>query len=136
MRIAVPGTHGRGKTTLIDDFADAHRDYERELEPYWALAQQGVVFADGVSLPDLEAQLEASVGMILARASDPKVIFDRCPIDFIAYLEAVAEGEGIEWTPTGKLLGKIERALAAVDLLVFLPLSHPDEIATTIEFPR
>lgn len=136
MRIAVTGTHGSGKTTLIDDFADAHRDYEREQEPYWALAQQGVVFADGVSLPDLEEQLEASVGMILARAGDPKVIFDRCPIDFIAYLEVVSEGEGIEWAPTGKLLGKIERALAALDLLVFLPLSQPDEIATTIEFPR
>ena len=136
MRIAVTGTHGIGKTTLIDDFADAHRDYEREQEPYWALAQQGVVFADGVSLPDLEEQLEASVGMILARASDHKVIFDRCPIDFIAYLEVVAEEEGIEWAPTGKLLGRIERALAALDLLVFLPLSQPDQIATTIEFPR
>lgn len=136
MRLAVTGTHGSGKTTLIDDFADAHRDYDREQEPYWALAQQGVVFADGVSLPDLEEQLEASVGMILARAGDPRVIFDRCPLDLIAYLEVVAEGEGIDWSPTGKLLGRIERALAALDLVVFLPLSQPDEIATAIEFPR
>lgn len=136
MRIAVTGTHGSGKTTLIDDFVDTHRDYEREQEPYWALAQQGVPFADGVSLPDLERQLAASAGMILARGGDAKVIFDRCPIDFIAYLEVVAEGEGGEWAPTGKLLGRIERALAALDLLVFLPLSQPDEIATTIEFPR
>jgi hypothetical protein len=136
MRIAVTGAHGTGKTTLIDDFSDARRGYEREQEPYWSLAQQGVPFADGVSLPDLEQQLEASVGLILARAADPDVIFDRCPIDFIAYLEIVAEAEGGEWTPTGRLLGRIERALAALDLVVFLPLSQPDEIAATIEFPR
>ncbi|RYE11406.1 MAG: hypothetical protein EOP22_00685 [Hyphomicrobiales bacterium] len=136
MRIAVTGTHGSGKTTLIDDFVDRHRHYERELEPYWALAQNGVPFADGVSVPDLEEQLEASIGMILARATDGDVIFDRCPLDFIAYLEVVAEGQGFDWSPTGRQLGRIEQALAALDLLVFLPLHRPDEIAATIEFPK
>jgi hypothetical protein len=136
MRIAVTGTHGSGKTSLIDDFADRHRDYEREEEPYWALAQNGVPFADGVSLPDLEEQLEASAGMIIARAGDANVIFDRCPLDFIAYLEVVGEGQGIDWAPSGKQLARIERALAAIELLVFLPLSRPDEIGTAIEFPK
>ena len=32
MRIAVTGTHGSGKTTLIDDFVEAHPDHEREHE--------------------------------------------------------------------------------------------------------
>ena len=136
MRIAVTGTHGSGKTSLVDDFVDRHRHYEREDEPYWALVQNGVPFADGVSLPDLEEQLEASTGMILARAGDKDVIFDRCPFDFIAYLEVVAEGQGIDWAPPGKLLARIERALAAIELLVFLPLSRPDEIGTAIEFPK
>ena len=136
MRIAVTGTHGSGKTTLVDDFMERHLNYERELEPYWALAQNGVAFADGVSLPDLEEQLEASVRMILARADDLDVVFERCPVDFIAYLEVVGEAEGVEWLPTGKLLTGIERALSAIDLLVFLPLSRPNEIATRIELPR
>jgi hypothetical protein len=135
MRIAVTGTHGSGKTTLIDDFTALRPDYDRELEPYWALAQDGIPFADGVSQPALEQQIEASTAMILARADSPRVIFDRCPLDFIAYLEIVGEGEGHEWEPTGKLLGKIERSLACLDLIVFLPLSQPDEIATRIEFP-
>lgn len=136
MRIAVTGTHGSGKTTLIDDFADLHRDYEREEEPYWALAQNGVPFADGVSLPDLEEQLAASAEMIIARAGDADVIFDRCPLDFIGYLEVVGEGQGIEWAPSGKLLARIERALLALELIVFLPLSQPDEISVSIEFPK
>jgi hypothetical protein len=74
--------------------------------------------------------------MIAARADDLDVIFDRCPVDFIAYLEVLGEAEGGEWMPTGKMLTGIERALAAIDLLVFLPLSKPDQIATRIELPR
>lgn len=46
MRIAVTGTHGSGKTTLIDDFVAAHPAYEHEQKPYWALAQhEGTPFA-------------------------------------------------------------------------------------------
>lgn len=135
MRIAVTGTHGSGKTTLIDDFVEARPDYEREQEPYWALAQDGIPFADGVSLPDLEEQLAASVKLILA-ADGANTIFDRCPIDFLAYLEVVGASEGVEWEPTGKLLAGIEKALASLDLIVFVPLSVPDEVKVPIEFPQ
>jgi hypothetical protein len=136
MRIAVSGTHGSGKSTLIDDFVDVRPDYDHEQEPYWALVQQGVPFADGPAMDDLELQLEQGIDMILACAAEPRVIFDRCPIDFIAYLEVLGEREGIEWTPTGKLLARMERAMASLDLLVFLPLSVPDDIRSRIEFPR
>lgn len=136
MRIAVTGTHGSGKTTLIDDFIAAYPGYEHEQEPYWALAQQGTPFADGPTTADLEEQLEQSCAMILASASASDVVYDRCPLDFIAYLEVVGAQEGFEWEPSGKLLGKIEKALSCLELLVFLPLSRPDEIEATIEFPR
>jgi hypothetical protein len=136
MRIAVTGTHGSGKTTLIEDFVEAHPDYEPEEEPYWGLAQRGIPFSDGPSLPDLEEQLAASAELILARAEDPQVIFDRSPIDFIAYLEVIGERAGIDWSPSGRLLRRIERALGALDLVVFVPLTIPDEIGVRIEFPR
>jgi len=95
-----------------------------------------VVFADGANVPDLEQQLDASAELILARGDDRRVIFDRCPLDFVAYLEIVSEGEGTSWEPSGKQLARIEKALASLDLLVFLPLSRPDEIAVEIEFPK
>lgn len=136
MRIAITGTHGSGKTTLIDDFVATHPGYEHEQEPYWALAQQGMPFADGATSTDLEEQLEQSCAMILASFASPDIVYDRCPLDFIAYLEVVAAQEGFEWMPSGKLLGKIEKALASLGLVVFLPLSRPDEIDVTIELPR
>jgi GTPase SAR1 family protein len=136
MRLAIIGTHGTGKTTLLEDFVSAQPSYEAVPEPYWLLAQQGTPFADGPTSADLEEQLEASCSLILSTAAQEQVIFDRCPLDFIAYLDVVSAAEGFEWTPSGKLLGRIEKALATIDLLVFLPLSRPDEISVPIEFPK
>jgi hypothetical protein len=135
MRIAVTGTHGGGKTTLIDDFVAAHPDYESVPEPYWLLAQEGVPFAEGPNSADLEEQLKQSCKLILDPASGRNVIFDRCPLDFLAYLDVVSQDEGFEWVPDGKLLARIGKALASLDILVFVPLLPADDIKVGIEYP-
>ena len=136
MHIAVSGTHGVGKTTLVDDFVGAQPDFISVPEPYWLLAEDGMAFADGPSSEDLQLQLERSCALILSAQPDEKVIFDRCPLDFLAYLDVVSADEGFEWEPSGKLLGLIDRALDALDLVVFVPLRQPDDIAVTIEYPK
>lgn len=133
MRIAVTGTHGSGKSTLIDDLIADHPGYAREDEPYWTLVQQGVQFADPPTVEDYERQLDTSVATILGLAGEPDVILDRCPLDFLGYLEVTSRGA---WEPTGRLLARIEKALAVLDLLVFVPLHEPDEIRVAIELPR
>ena len=135
MRIAVTGTHGSGKTTLVDDFVAAAGGYESVPEPYWLLAQQGVVFADGPDVAALEEQLKQSCALILA-TSETDVVFDRCPLDFLAYLDVLSAAEGFEWSPDGKLLQRMEKALATLDLVAFVPLNSPDEIAVAIEYPK
>jgi hypothetical protein len=135
MRIAVTGTHGVGKTTLIEDFVAAYPQFAPEQEPHWALAQQGVPFADGATVGDLETQLKASCEMILtAEAED--VVFDRCPLDFVAYLDVVSANEGFEWEPDGRLPARMGAAVAALDVVAFVPLRQPDEIGVAIEQPR
>ncbi|MEQ9692511.1 MAG: AAA family ATPase [Bauldia litoralis] len=134
--MAVTGTHGSGKTTLVEDFLDTHRHYEHAQEPYWDLAEQGVAFPDAPTIDGFTEQLEHSVRVILGSASEADMIFDRCPLDFIAYLEVLGEKEGVEWTPSGKLLARIEAALSTLDLIAWLPLSQPDEIRETIDYPK
>ncbi|MBS1183241.1 MAG: hypothetical protein H6Q99_3121 [Proteobacteria bacterium] len=134
MRIAVTGTHGSGKTTLIDDFVSAHCDYESVPEPYWLLVQGGMPFANGADAADLEDQLGQSCKLILEEITGRNVIFDRCPLDFLAYLDVVSASEGFEWLPQGRLLSRIGRALATLDLVVFVPLLRPDEIQVPIEY--
>lgn len=136
MRIAVTGTHGCGKTTLIDDFVSAHENYESVPEPYWLLDQDGMPFADGATTADLEEQLGQSCTLILERITGDDVIFDRCPLDFLAYLDVVSADEGFEWLPQGRLLSRIGRALATLDVVVFVPLLRPDEIMVPIEHAK
>jgi hypothetical protein len=136
MRIAVTGTHGVGKTTFIDDFVAAYGGYERVAEPYWLLEQQGVPFVDGATIADLEKQLAESCKLIVDYDGGGDVIFDRCPLDFLAYLEVVSAGEGFEWLPDGRGLAHVGKALGMLDAVIFVPLTSPDEIAVQIEYPR
>jgi hypothetical protein len=132
MRIAVTGTHGSGKTTLIDDFVATNPAYEIVPEPYWLMVQDGLAFVDGATVADLEQQLRKSCGLLL-EAGSADLIFDRCPLDFLAYLDVVSAAEGFEWLPDGRLLAQIGKALATLDLIVFVPLRRPDEITVAIE---
>lgn len=136
MRIAVTGAHGVGKTTLVEDFAAARPGYAAVPEPYWLLAEEGEACLDGASVADLERQLERSCALIADSAAEPDVVFDRCPLDFLAYLDVVSADEGFEWTPHPRLLPRIARALARLDLVALVPLAEPDEIAVAIERPR
>ncbi len=135
MRIAVTGTHGSGKTTLIGDVAAAHPAYESVAEPYWLFAEDGTPFAEEPTIDDLEQQLVRSCRLMLEEATGANVIFDRSPLDFLGYLDVVGASEGVEWLPDGRLLRRIGRALASLDLLVFVPLRPVDEIAGPIELP-
>lgn len=135
MRIAITGTHGSGKTTLVDDFAAAHPQFEGVPEPYWLLAGNGMPFAAGPNTADLEEQLAQSCRLILDHPGD-KLVFDRCPLDFLAYLDVTSAAEGFEWLPDGRLLNRIGKALAALDIVAFVPLLQPDEIAILIEYPH
>lgn len=136
MRIAVTGTHGTGKTTLVEDLVEARMTYHSVPEPYWLLAQDGMPFADGPNTADLEQQLAHSCTLLLEQVTQDAMVFDRCPLDFIAYLDVVSAAEGHEWLPQGRLLHRIDKALATLDLVVFVPLQQPDEIRVTIEFPQ
>jgi hypothetical protein len=135
MRIAVTGTHGTGKTTLVEDFAAASGRHEVVPEP-WLISGADMPFIDGPTSADLEEQLRQSCALILETAARPDLVFDRCPLDCLAYLDVVSADEGFEWVPDGRLLARIAGALQTLDLVVFVPLSRPDEIPGPIEYPR
>lgn len=136
MRIAVTGTHSTGKTTLIDDFVAANRQFQKVDEPYWELIQDGRIFSALPSIDEFEAQLEHSVAAILQSGRAENVIFDRCPLDLIAYLEVLSARDGGDWMPSGKRLQKIEAALSTLNLIVFLPIETPDRTGRSADLPE
>lgn len=120
MRIAISGTHGSGKTTLVEDFLAAHRDYVHEPEPYEWLEAMG----DEPTADDFRRQLEISVERLRTYGPDASVIAERSPVDFLAYLLALNDlGRSGRDCELAASAGELAAAgMAHVDLLVVLPL--------------
>ncbi|MCB5167472.1 ATP-binding protein [Streptomyces bambusae] len=120
MRIGVSGTHGTGKTTLVHELCALLPGHEAVEEPYLLLAEDGYDFADPPSVEDYRVQLETSLRLLRSSAGD--VVFDRTPVDFLAYL--AAHGRDVEDVVTAEAL---EPAMSGLDLLVVLPVTAATE---------
>jgi predicted ATPase len=123
VRIAVSGAHATGKTTLLAELHGRLNQYELVEEPYYELLDEGHDFSDPPSAEDIVPQLERSLAR-LNGAPGRDVLFDRSPLDFLAYLIALDGPDAArEWIP------EVEEALAHLDLIVFVPIERPDRIA-------
>jgi hypothetical protein len=131
LRIAVSGTHGSGKSSLVTSFLAVHRDYIHEPEPYeWLVDLYGDAFSDEPTVDDFYRQLEISSERLSSYGVDANVIAERCPLDFVAYLLAL-EDLGRTGHDAGLIASAMELAtvsISHVDLLVVLPLSDRDGI--------
>jgi hypothetical protein len=132
VRIAVSGTHCSGKTTLAEDFVAAHRDYLHEPEPYeWLEAMYGEAIADQPTTEDFRRQLELSVERLRTYERGARVIAERSPVDFLAYMLALDDlnrpGHDREIIASAAEIAAA--GIAHIDLLVVLPLNDGDRIA-------
>lgn len=122
MRIAVSGSHATGKSTLVAELAHLLPGAAMVEEAYFTLLDEGTDFADSPDASDYERMCERACEQ-LASTSDAKVVFDRTPADYLAYL--VALGENVAGT---ELVARTRNAVAALDLIVFVPIEVPDVI--------
>ena len=112
------GTHGVGKSTLIDEFLRLHPEFEHEPEPYEAMVEDGEEFSEEPCVEDFLRQLEFNLERLGQHASGENVIYERCPFDFVAYLNA------LDASVPEALLKRISAAMQQLDLIVYLPLEH------------
>jgi hypothetical protein len=131
MRVAVSGTHCCGKSTLIDEFLLAHPEFTHEPEPYAVLEEEyGEVFAAEPSQDDFFRQLEFNVDRLRLYKPGERVIFERSPVDFLAYMLALNDlRRGEKTTRLIEMsLDLLTDAISFLDLIVFLTLDDEDGI--------
>jgi hypothetical protein len=117
MRIAVSGSHHIGKSTLIDEFLRAHPDFIHEPEPYTVMVEVlGEEFSAEPCIEDFYRQLQFNLDRLRQHAPEEQVIYERCPMDFLAYLDALDPNSVEEW------LDEVSNAMRHLDLIVYLPL--------------
>jgi hypothetical protein len=124
VRIAFCGSHRVGKTTLLESVGERLQGYETVDEPYYLLEEDGHEVAEEPAVEDFVAQLERSVAELEVARRD--VLFDRSPIDVLAYLLEHADAEAFDpdaWIEPAR------EAVASLDLVVFVPIEDPERIA-------
>lgn len=138
MRIAVSGTHFIGKTTLIEDFLKKHPDYRCEEEAYYKLQdEKAMELSLEPSFDSLLEQLDYSIQQLNQTKNERNVIFDRCPIDFIAYSMINLEQDSIDINDSevSERFFEVKNALNTLDLIIFLPITKENHIEYTEENP-
>ena len=131
MRLAISGSHRVGKSTLAEAIVDALPGHTLIPEPYYQLEDDGYDFEDPPSLEDFERQLERSLTSL--GEGTPDVVFDRCPLDLVAYLQTHRQRAGFDiddWRP------RIREAMATLDLVVFVPVETPDRLPVDLREQR
>lgn len=88
----------------------------------------GEEFADEPNLEDFRRQLEFSIDRLRQHAPGEKVIYERCPIDFLAYVDALDAGSA------EALLEQVSKAMQNLDLIVYLPLTKDQTLES--EYPK
>lgn len=124
MRVAVSGTHCSGKSTLIDAFLSAHTDYVHEPEPYEALNDlYGEGFGAEPSADDFFRQLEYQIERLHQYRLGDRVIFERSPADFVAYLLALNDlgRDTADPAVTKQSITAAGNAVVLLDLIVYVP---------------
>jgi predicted ATPase len=123
MRIAFSGSHRVGKSTLLSAVAEALPRHVTLDEPYNLLEDEGYEHEAEPSLEDFVAQLERSLQAF--DESGPDTLFDRSPLDLLAYLLTHEDAESFE---IDEWIERVREAVQTIDLIVFVPIEKPDRI--------
>jgi hypothetical protein len=132
MRVGISGAHGTGKTTLAEALCACLPGHVAAEEPYYLMADEGYEFEFPPSLQDYRALLARSARALAAPPLRPRMIFDRTPLDYLAYLAAAGTDPSAE-AGTAPL----QPAFGSLDLLVITPITaETEQRLPPAEMPR
>ena len=127
MRIAISGSHSLGKSTLVQDWISANPSYLHEREPYRALRDwYDIEFRQKSTRLHNGIQLYYSVSRTMRYTNaSQEVIFDRAPVDYIAYSQYTANHgtTDIDDAFVESMIPIVREAIKQFDILIFLPVT-------------
>jgi hypothetical protein len=131
MRVGISGTHGTGKTTLAQALCACLPGHVAADEPYYLLEEEGYEFGFPPSLEDYRALLTCSVRSLSSLPLRPGVVFDRTPLDYLAYMAATGADPSDQ---AGAVA--LRPAFASLDLLVITLITpETEQVLPAAEMP-
>jgi AAA domain len=131
MRVGISGTHGTGKTTLAGALCAHLPGHVTADEPYYLLQEEGHEFGFPPSPEDYRALLARSLRSLSSPPLLPGVVFDRTPLDYLAYLAATGAD------PCDQAgAAALRPAFASLDLLIITPITpETEQVLPAAEMP-
>jgi hypothetical protein len=131
MRVGISGAHGTGKTTLAEALCAHLPGHVAAGEPYYLLEEEGYEFGFPPSAEDYRALLARSVRSMTSLLLPAGVVFDRTPLDYLAYMAATGADPSEE---AGTVA--LPAAFARLDLLVITPITaEAERVLPAAEMP-
>ena len=131
MRVGISGTHGTGKTTLAEALCARLPGHVMADEPYYLLEEQGYEFGFPPSLEDYRALLACSVRSLSSPPLLPGIVFDRTPLDYLAYMATTGADPSDEASAAA-----LQPAFASLDLLVITLITpETEQVLPAAEMP-
>jgi len=125
MRLAIAGSQSTGKSTLIAAFLAKRPQYAHEPEAFETLGDDiDLSASEGPDVEGLAALLEHTVSVVQGHPPGASVIFERSPVDYLAYAAAsrsIAPSERAAFMR--EYLPLVRGSLRYLDLIVLLPVS-------------
>jgi len=132
MRVGISGTHGTGKTALAEALCTCLPGHAAADEPYYLLEEEGYEFEFPPSLEDYRTLLARSVRSLTSPPMLPRIIFDRTPLDYLAYMAATGADPSAEAGTTA-----LQPAFGSLDLLVITLITpETEQLLPPAEMPR
>ena len=122
MRVGISGTHGTGKTTLAGALCERLPGHVTVDEPYYLLEEEGYDFGFPPSPDDYRALLARSLQGLSSPPLLPGIVFDRTPLDYLAYMAAIGADPADEAS-----VAAFQPAFASLDLLVITVITPETE---------
>jgi len=138
LRLAVSGSHSTGKSTLIAAFLAECPGYQHEPEAFESLADDiELTTSEGPTPDGLQALLEQTMLALSQYPPGALVVFERCPVDYLAYAAASRS-----WAKASvasfleRFVSQVRRSLRSLDLIALVPVSVTGPQARGGEDPR
>jgi predicted ATPase len=131
MRICVSGSNGQGKSTFINDFLNQWKTYTTPKETYRdLLIKDGLDHSKDTTQDTQWAILNNMIDTLQKYNSDDKVIFDRGPLDNLAYtLWKYSKGDtDIDDEFMNKCITLIRESMKSIDIIFFTPITKVSPI--------
>ncbi|MBC8416856.1 AAA family ATPase [bacterium] len=129
MRIAVSGTTKTGKSCYIEDFLDIWSDYKVPDKSYRDVVGDSELLREGATTKDVQQKiLDHMCAEHKKYTPTSKVVFDRCPLDNLAYTIWAYDKGKVDEDFVGKTVEAVKEAMTLVDIIFFFPVSKTSPV--------